>query len=45
MSVFVKSNTELEVAGNKTGKGIANFFKGKWSDLDFDEKLLQFIKA
>lgn len=42
---FVKSNTELEVAGNKTGKGIANFFKGKWSDLDFDEKLLQFIKV
>lgn len=42
---FVKSNTEFEVAGNKTGKGIANFFKGKWSDLDFDEKLLQFIKV
>lgn len=42
---FVKSNTQLEVAGNKTGKGIANFFKGKWSDLDFDEKLLQFIKV
>ncbi|MHC3897995.1 UNVERIFIED_CONTAM: hypothetical protein LBW93_03700 [Wolbachia endosymbiont of Nasonia longicornis] len=42
---FVKRNTELEVAGNKTGKGIAHFFKGKWSDLDFDEKLLQFIKV
>ncbi|WP_425384266.1 hypothetical protein [Wolbachia endosymbiont (group B) of Eupithecia inturbata] len=42
---FVKSNTELEVVGNKTGKGIANFFKGKWSDLDFDKKLLQFIKV
>ncbi|UIP91346.1 hypothetical protein IYZ83_004170 [Wolbachia pipientis] len=42
---FVKTNTELEVAGNKTGEGIANFFKGKWSDLDFDEKLLQFIKV
>ncbi|CCE77720.1 conserved hypothetical protein [Wolbachia pipientis wAlbB] len=42
---FVKSNTEIEAAGSKAGKGIANFFKGKWSDLDFDEKLLQFIKV
>ncbi len=42
---FVKSNTEIEATGSKAGKGIANFFKGKWSDLDFDEKLLQFIKV
>lgn len=42
---FVKSNTELEAAGSKTDKGIANFLKGKWSDLDFDEKLLQYIRA
>ena len=42
---FVKSNTEIEDTGSKAGKGIANFFKGKWSDLDFDEKLLQFIKV
>ncbi|WP_410542207.1 hypothetical protein [Wolbachia endosymbiont of Tetranychus urticae] len=44
-STFVKSNTEIEATGSKAGKGIANFFKGKWSDLDFDEKLLQFIKV
>lgn len=42
---FVESNTKLEDAANKTGKGIANFFKFKWSNLDFDEKLLQFIKV
>lgn len=42
---FVKSNTEIEATGSKAGKGIANFFKGKWSNLDFDEKLLQFIKV
>lgn len=42
---FVKSNTEIEATGSKAGKGIANFFKGKWSDLDFDEKLLQYIRA
>ncbi|WP_353276791.1 hypothetical protein [Wolbachia endosymbiont (group B) of Villa cingulata] len=42
---FVKSNTEIEATGSKAGKGIVNFFKGKWSDLDFDEKLLQFIKV
>lgn len=42
---FVESNTEIEAKVSKAGKGIANFFKGKWSDLDFDEKLLQFIKV
>lgn len=42
---FVKSSTEIEATGSKVGKGIANFFKGKWSDLDLDEKLLQFIKV
>lgn len=42
---FVKSNTAIEATGNKAGKGIANFLLGKWSNLDFDEKLLQFIKV
>ncbi|OCA06923.1 hypothetical protein [Wolbachia endosymbiont of Trichogramma pretiosum] len=42
---FVKSNTEIEAIGSKAGKGIAHFFTGKWSDLDFDAKLLQLIKV
>lgn len=43
--IFVKSNTEIEAAANKTGKGLKNFFSFNWSNLDFDEKLLQFIKV
>ncbi|TVS83860.1 hypothetical protein COM43_005085, partial [Wolbachia pipientis] len=36
--IFVKSNTEIEAAANKTGKGLKNFFSFNWSNLDFDEK-------
>lgn len=42
---FVKSNTEIEAAANKAGKGLKNFFSFNWSNLDFDEKLLQYIKV
>ncbi|XCA33460.1 MAG: hypothetical protein ABS808_01100 [Wolbachia endosymbiont of Polyergus mexicanus] len=42
---FVESNTEIEAAANKAGKGLKNFFSFNWSNLDFDEKLLQYIKV
>lgn len=43
--IFVESNTEIEAAANKTGKGLKNFFSFNWSNLDFDEKLLQYIRV
>ncbi|MGL9779110.1 MAG: hypothetical protein ACR5K5_02465 [Wolbachia sp.] len=42
---FVESNTKIEAAANKAGKGLKNFFSFNWSNLDFDEKLLQYIKV
>ncbi|MDR0288493.1 MAG: hypothetical protein LBH78_00300 [Rickettsiales bacterium] len=42
---LVKSNTNAEANLSKGGKGIKNFFLGKWNGLDFDEKLLQYIKV
>lgn len=41
---LVWTNTHAEANLSKAGKGIKNFFLGKWNDLDFDEKLLQYIK-
>ncbi|MGL9718219.1 MAG: hypothetical protein ACR5K9_06070 [Wolbachia sp.] len=42
---LVRANTHTEANLSKAGKGIRNFFLGKWNDLDFDEKLLQYIKV
>ncbi|WP_253299899.1 hypothetical protein [Wolbachia endosymbiont of Chironomus riparius] len=42
---LVKSNTALEIAANQTGKGAANFFILEWSNLAFDEKVLQYIRV
>ncbi|MGL9731231.1 MAG: hypothetical protein ACR5KX_00030 [Wolbachia sp.] len=42
---LVWSNTHTKANLSKTGKDIKNFFRGKWDDLDFDEKLLQYIKV
>ncbi|WP_434732032.1 hypothetical protein [Wolbachia endosymbiont of Zygogramma bicolorata] len=41
----IRFHTEAEAAANKTGKGLANFFTFNWSNLDFDEKLLQYIRV
>ncbi|WP_265033118.1 hypothetical protein [Wolbachia endosymbiont (group A) of Sicus ferrugineus] len=41
----IRFHTEVEAAANKTGKGLANFFTFNWSNLDFDEKLLQYIRV
>ncbi|WP_265022615.1 hypothetical protein [Wolbachia endosymbiont (group B) of Ischnura elegans] len=42
---FVKSNTEIEATGSKAGKGFWKIISFDWSNIDFDEKLLQFIKV
>ncbi|WP_353288044.1 hypothetical protein [Wolbachia endosymbiont (group B) of Gerris lacustris] len=42
---FVESNTKLEAAGSKTGKGFWKIISLDWSNIDFDKKLLQFIKV
>lgn len=42
---FVKSNTEIEATGSKGGKGFWKIIRFDWSNIDFDEKLLQFIKV
>ncbi|WP_265036370.1 hypothetical protein [Wolbachia endosymbiont (group A) of Anomoia purmunda] len=41
----IRFHTNAEAAANKTGKGLANFFTFNWSNLDFDEKLLQYIRV
>ena len=42
---LIESNTNIEIAANKTGKGVSNFITLKWKNLDFDEKMLQYIKV
>jgi len=42
---FVKSNTEIEATGSKAGKGFWKVISFDWNNIDFDEKLLQFIKV
>ncbi|MFP3022954.1 MAG: hypothetical protein ACEY3K_08620 [Wolbachia sp.] len=42
---FVKSNTEFEATGSKGVKGLWKIISFDWSNIDFDEKLLQFIKV
>ncbi len=41
----IRFRTEAEATANKTGKGLANFFTFNWNNLDFDEKLLQYISV
>lgn len=42
---FVESNTQLEATGSKAGKGFWKIINFDWSNIDFDEKLLQYIRA
>ncbi len=37
--------TDAEATGSSIGKGLANFFTGKWDDLNFDPHLLKEIRV
>lgn len=37
--------TDAEATGGSIGKGLANFFTGKWDDLNFDPHLLKEIRV
>lgn len=41
----VKFTTGAEIAANQAGKGFGNFITLKWKDLNFDEKMLQYISV
>lgn len=41
----IYTRTDLEAGGSSIGKGLANFFTGKWDDLIFDPHLLKEIKV
>ncbi|MDE5059090.1 hypothetical protein [Wolbachia endosymbiont of Drosophila baimaii] len=41
----IYTRTDLEAGGSSIGKGLANFFTGKWDDLNFDPHLLKEIKV
>ncbi|WP_253302113.1 hypothetical protein [Wolbachia endosymbiont of Psylliodes chrysocephala] len=41
----IYTRTDLEAGGSSIGKGLANFFTGKWGDLNFDPHLLKEIKV
>ncbi|WP_265026022.1 hypothetical protein [Wolbachia endosymbiont (group A) of Bibio marci] len=41
----IYTRTDLEAGGSSIGKGLANFFTGKWDDLKFDPYLLKEIKV
>ncbi|WP_148115238.1 hypothetical protein [Wolbachia pipientis] len=41
----IQAATKAESLASKTGKGIAKIFTFDWRDIDFDEKLLQFLKV
>ncbi|WP_143689794.1 hypothetical protein [Wolbachia endosymbiont of Nilaparvata lugens] len=42
---FVESNTDIEANASKVGKGFWKIISFDWNNIDFDEKLLQFIKV
>ncbi|WP_374698492.1 hypothetical protein [Wolbachia endosymbiont (group B) of Limnophora tigrina] len=41
----IYTRTDFEAGGSTIGKGLANFFTGKWDDLSFDPHLLKEIKV
>ncbi|WP_265021638.1 hypothetical protein [Wolbachia endosymbiont (group A) of Icerya purchasi] len=41
----IYTRADLEAGGSSIGKGLANFFAGKWDDLNFDPHLLKEIKV